>query len=86
MNIPPRKCSDIPDQPILDFLTQLDGKWATWFTPHPEMKMPSVLSVMPGGTTEKLALAKMRKLMKRGLVNGCGCGCRGDFVIAQGSL
>lgn len=77
------QCKDIPDQPILDFLERLDGRWATWFHPHPDMAMPTVLSVMPEGTTTKLAHAKMRKLIRRGLVDGCICGCRGDFVIKQ---
>ncbi len=38
---------------------------------------------MPEGTPEKLVLAKMRRLIKRGLVDGCGCGCRGDFELTD---
>lgn len=30
---------------------------------------------------EKVVLAKLRKLLKRGLVRGCGCGCRGDWRL-----
>jgi len=30
-----------------------------------------------------LVKAKMRKLIKRGLVNGCACGCRGDFILTE---
>lgn len=29
----------------------------------------------------KVLLAKARSLLKRGLLGGCGCGCRGDFHI-----
>lgn len=29
----------------------------------------------------KVLLAKCRKLIKRGLLDGCTCGCRGDFVL-----
>lgn len=29
----------------------------------------------------KVVLAKARQLIKRGLLDGCGCGCRGDFEI-----
>lgn len=36
---------------------------------------------MPPNLPEKLVLGKMRMLMRRGLVTGCGCGCRGDFEI-----
>jgi hypothetical protein len=28
---------------------------------------------------DKLILAKARKLVRRGVVEGCCCGCRGDF-------
>jgi hypothetical protein len=29
---------------------------------------------------DKLVLAKARKLVRRGVIDGCVCGCRGDFV------
>lgn len=29
----------------------------------------------------KIVLAKARKLIKRGLMDGCPCGCRGDFDL-----
>lgn len=31
----------------------------------------------------KLILAKARKLMRKGLLDGCDCGCRGDFVLTE---
>ena len=34
-----------------------------------------------GPIPEKVALAKARRLISRGLIAGCGCGCRGDFEI-----
>jgi hypothetical protein len=36
-----------------------------------------VLSVYP----PKVVLAKLRSARKRGLVDGCGCGCRGDWEV-----
>jgi hypothetical protein len=37
------------------------------------------------GAPRKVVLAKARKLIKRGLLGGCGCGCRGDWhVLAPG--
>jgi len=30
---------------------------------------------------EKVVLAKAKRLIRRGLIDGCGCGCRGDFQI-----
>ena len=32
------------------------------------------------GLPEKLVLAKGRKLILRGILSGCPCGCRGDWV------
>ena len=31
----------------------------------------------------KVVLAKLRSMVKRGLIEGCTCGCRGDFYIAD---
>jgi predicted NBD/HSP70 family sugar kinase len=38
---------------------------------------------MPPQVPEKLARAKMTMLMRRGLVEGCGCGCRGDWELTS---
>ena len=32
---------------------------------------------------ERLVRAKARKLIRRGLLEGCACGCRGDFEVAD---
>ena len=59
---------------------------ATWFWSddasgyRPEN---SVVRAMPVGVTGKLALAKMKAMVKKGLVDGCPCGCRGDFEITD---
>jgi predicted transcriptional regulator len=36
---------------------------------------------MPENIPNKLVINKMRQLIRRGIVTGCGCGCRGDFEI-----
>jgi hypothetical protein len=33
------------------------------------------------GVPEKVVLAKAKRLMRRGLISGCACGCRGDFEV-----
>lgn len=73
------KCKDIPDAPILEFLKALDGTWANWYFGNEN----DVGLAMPPDVPEKLKLAKMRMLIRRGLVDGCACGCRGDFVITE---
>lgn len=58
------------------------GQPATWFDPE-GISQPSVVEAMPPGTPWKLRLAKMGQLIRRGLVDGCFCGCRGDFYITD---
>jgi hypothetical protein len=43
--------------------------------------MPTVLDAFPPDVPDRLLLAKMDGLIRRGLVDGCTCGCRGDFVL-----
>jgi hypothetical protein len=72
------QCKDIPDKPILEFLLANKGTWCNWFKDHEN----SVRVAMPQNlASDKLVLAKMSRLMERGLVDGCDCGCRGDFEI-----
>lgn len=33
------------------------------------------------GVPEKVMLAKLRRLKRAGKLDGCSCGCRGDFVV-----
>lgn len=77
------QCKDIPTEPILHFLANHQGKWCTWWIGY---SMPTVADVMPLHTPKKIQLAKMKMLIKDGLVVGCDCGCRGDFEITDKGL
>lgn len=81
------KCSDIPDKPILEFLMANKGHWCFWGgpadTPGNSGYFRNVERAMPDGIPGKLVRAKMRRLIARGLVTGCACGCRGDFEITD---
>lgn len=70
------QCKDVPTEPILRFLLQCPGLAHRW----PEYPN-SILRAFPEGT-HHLLLPKMRQLIAKKLVDGCGCGCRGDFEIA----
>lgn len=70
------QAKDIPEAPVLRFLATLTIS-ATWYPGFAN----SVQHAMPDGTPEKVVLAKMRAMVKRGLVSGCACGCRGDFML-----
>lgn len=74
------QCKDIPDRPILEFLAGLNGRWATWFGNEYDN---SVTHAMPPDVPDKLVPAKMAMLIRRGVVDGCPCGCRGDYVLTD---
>lgn len=68
----------VPDLPVLKFLKSMGDQWAT---NGPLEFAHSVLHAMPPEIPRKVAVAKMASLIKRGLVNGCPCGCRGDYHL-----
>jgi hypothetical protein len=85
------QCKDIPDRPIVQFIADLQGNWGTWFSwiddATGDLVIPenSVVKAMPNGAglPDKLVLAKIARLMKRGLIDGCPCGCRGDYELTS---
>lgn len=82
------QCKDIPDLPILQFLAgPYDGwpvpGWGTWFWGRVYKPENSVVRAMPEGIPAKLVRAKMAMLIRRGLVDGCSCGCRGDYELTS---
>jgi len=82
------QAKDVPERPVLEFLLTVRARTerlATWYKPEDLSPIwdNSVLNAMPIGTPPKVALAKMRALIKRGLVSGCSCGCRGDFELTD---
>lgn len=74
------QCKDIPEEPILRFLESLNGTWANWFDIEFEN---SVRRAMPPDVPPRLACAKMAMMIRKGVVDGCPCGCRGDYVITS---
>ena len=75
------QAKDIPERPILQFLQARNWE-------HPMRPGcifvgfdNSVFNAMPEGTPEKVGRAKMNALIRKGLVDGCTCGCRGDFEL-----
>jgi len=77
------QAKDIPEVFVLAFLESLKGTPATWFDNDGELFANSVQYGMPSGVPPKVALAKMAAMIRKGLVTGCDCGCRGDFLITD---
>lgn len=80
------QCKDIPDRPILEMLALNPEQWHQWDVCYEPNKQFDVMNAMPEGTPPRLALAKMRMMIRRGVVGGCPCGCRGDFTITDEGL
>ena len=74
------QAKDIPDQPIIDFLAKI-GRPGCMF----EGAENSMANAVPDFAKDKpkLVRAKMQSMIKRGIVDGCTCGCRGDFTLTQ---
>lgn len=82
----PMQCKDIPDRQVLEFLRTMRGGYcgAGWHDLQPrEDFSPTVVDAMPPEIPRRLVLAKMKGLVARGLVDGCTCGCRGDFNLTE---
>lgn len=70
----PVKASDISDEQLLVAVRTVRGRhgalrWSTLWDVQGE------LAAFP----PKVVLAKLRSAVKRGVLKGCACGCRGDF-------
>lgn len=76
------QCKDIPDLPILAFVAKHGGIGCNWFEIDRDNPR-SVRHAMPDNLPEKLIHAKMRQLIHRRVIEGCDCGCRGDFEITD---
>ena len=72
------QAKDVEDQAVLDVIGRVndEGHWAmVW-------DLNAAFPAVP----PKVLLAKCRSLIKRKLIEGCACGCRGDFYLVGGAL
>lgn len=66
------KAADIEDAAVLDAIRKhMRPIGASRWDVYPEFAFP-----------EKIVRAKVDKMIRRGILTGCCCGCRGDFTIA----
>jgi hypothetical protein len=58
------------------------GNFFNWFPKEVGGDNPmSLMHAVPDGTPPKVLLAKLKAMIKKGLISGCVCGCRGDFEL-----
>ena len=82
------QAKDIPDRKFLAAVVtdKIENSYGngTWTPGHEWAIWWSIAK--REGWPEKVALAKARSLLKRGLLTGCGCGCRGDLCLTAEGL
>lgn len=67
------KASDISDEDVIAAVRKYEtGIGAMAINVYPELHQ-----------NWKIARAKVDKMIRRGILTGCTCGCRGDFKVAN---
>lgn len=70
------KAADIPDERLLRAVLEVWEEKTMWTnTSDLEERVP--------GFPPKVLVAKAGQLIKRKMLSGCTCGCRGDFELKQ---
>lgn len=82
------QAKDVPEQVILDVLAQ--GPWPghsqrRCYEPTCRGECRSLPCRAPelAAFPEKVLRAKLKAMRRRGLVHGCACGCRGDWLLVR---
>jgi hypothetical protein len=75
------KAADLSEARILALLNERPGVWHTYKPEGYESIMPSVYDPGHPDAPRKVLIAKLRSMLKRGLLRGCACGCRGDWRV-----
>lgn len=73
------KTSDIPDEPILEYLALHQDKWIMSWDLKREVAGLADLPL-------KLFQSKIKSIIRRRLSGGCDCGCRADLCITDKGL
>jgi len=81
------QAKDIPDEVMIDLVSSLqniqrayvDGRGLQYFKTSSASRF-DIQNLWPS-VPEKVILAKLRRLINRDVIDGCACGCRGDFRV-----
>lgn len=83
---------DIPDDSLVELIKSLSGAPVAYVTNDNTIEIITSKGVMLtdicnlwSSVPPKIILSKLNTLIKRGLIDGCTCGCRGDFEVVEKS-
>ena len=77
------KASDLSDERILEVLNRKRGRRHTHLGDFGPGSMSYVHDPGVPDVPFKVLLAKLRSMQRRGLISGCGCGCRGNWFVGD---
>ncbi len=81
------QAKDIDEDVLLAYLRRAPGEWHFHLDPRKrDMGDPTdfrfLHNAFPGvEIPEKVLHAKLSSMLRRGLIHGCSCGCRGDWHV-----
>lgn len=78
------QAKDVRDEDFLEAIeTSIEARTIEWgFQAHYASRW-DIRDLLGHHIPEKVVLAKANQLMKRDIIDGCACGCRGDFEIVE---
>lgn len=79
------QAKDIRDEDFLEAIeTCIEARTIEWGFQARRATRWDIHDLLGHHIPEKVVLAKAAQLIKRGVIDGCTCGCRGDFeVVAE---
>jgi hypothetical protein len=86
------QAKDIPDQAMIDLIKGLQSipkvyrdypRGLTWYADKARWVTFNELCNVWSDIPPKVIQAKARRLILKGVIEGCWCGCRGDFHILE---
>ncbi|MFH0982173.1 MAG: hypothetical protein V2A79_11600 [Planctomycetota bacterium] len=77
------QAKDLPTPIVLDAIWTAGIHRAVLFGSTAPVSRWEIGKALGGVYPEKVVLAKLRRLVAQGVLDGCGCGCRGDFFIIE---
>jgi hypothetical protein len=75
------QCKDIPDVLFLEVVRACGGAAPAGVAMR--WNVHAALEAAMGPVPEKVVLAKAKKLIRARKMDGCACGCRGDFQLPK---
>lgn len=77
------QAKDISDESVLAAIERVAKPGSTdgYMGLAPSASRWDIAWQLGGDLPEKVLLAKLRTMVRRGVLEGCTCGCRGDFHI-----